>query len=322
MDKDKMNFFTRVKKAIFKFDDYEKFIIEPTSKAIKYFFEMIFIFAFVIMIALSFKINKQATITLKIIEDEIPKFSILNDTLRLEENQNFEKYFENIDLNIMMSEDENIKESNQKSNSLILLKNKMILKYKGLSQELLYKDAFPEGVTKDELINIKHSREWIWLGISLCLTMILICFILYSIIFAIDIITLAVLGMIINIIIKTAFKFKEILKISIYSLTLPMILYLVYIILNILFNITIRYFEIAYNAISYIYLVTVLLIMKADIIKNTQELQKILEEQKKVKEELEREKQEEKEKQEEGNRKPKEKKKEKEKTEGEPQTEN
>lgn len=287
-----MNLFTRVKKAIFKFEDYEKFIVEPISKAIKYFFQIVFIFSLIITIALAFKMNKETKRTLSIIENEIPNFSISNGILELEENEDFEKYFENIDLNIVMRKEENIDVNgmNLNSNSMIFLNNKIIFKYQGFSQELLYKDAFPEGITKENIINIRNTKEWIGIEISLCLIMLLICFIMYSIFIAIDILTLTILGMIINMIIKTAFRFKEILKISIYSLTLPMILYLIYIVSNILFGITIKYFEIAYDAISYIYLITVLLIMKADIIKNTQELQKILEEQKKVKEELEREK--------------------------------
>ncbi|MGN1302011.1 MAG: hypothetical protein ACI4U9_05800, partial [Clostridia bacterium] len=76
---------------------------------------------------------------------------------------------------------------------------------------------------------------------------------------------------------------------------------------NTLFGTTIKFFQIAYSAISYIYLITVMLMMKADVIKNTQELQRVLEEQKKVKEELEREKQEEKERQKEKEEKDKKK---------------
>ena len=138
------------------------------------------------------------------------------------------------------------------------------------------------------------------------------------------------MGLIINIIIRTTFKFKPIFKISVYAMTLPVILYLAYIVANIIWGTTIKYFETGYNAISYIYLITVLLMMKSDIIKNTQELQKVLDEQKKVREELQREKQEEKEKEEQGKneeekkKKPKKDKKEEENKEPktEPQTEN
>ena len=319
-----MNFFTRVKKAIFKFDDYEKFIVEPTAESFKYFFKLILIFALIITITLVFRIYKESEIAIKTIKNEFPQFTIMNNELELENNQDFEYFFEKLNLNIIMSEKENVEKNDLSSKSLILLKDKMIIKYDGINQELFYKDVLPEDISKDDILSTGYSKEIIWIYISVFLMMFLISFTLYSVIIFVDIITLMIFGMVINLIIRTSLRYKDVLKISIYSITLPIILYLVYIVANILFGITIKYFEIAYNSIAYIYLVTVLLIMKSDIIKNTQELQNILEEQKKVKEELEREKQEEKEKQEEANKEPKKQGKEKSKKnpEGEPQTEN
>lgn len=160
----------------------------------------------------------------------------------------------------------------------------------------------------------------------ICPIMFLVSFILYSIIILLDVFTLSILGIIINNIIRTNFKYKTILKISIYAMTLPIILCLLYIMANIFFRITIKYFQLAYRAIAYIYLTTVMLIIKADFIKNTQELQRVVEEQKKVKEELEREKEEEKEKQRQKEKEKQDEKKNrekgKEKTPQEPQPDN
>lgn len=157
-------------------------------------------------------------------------------------------------------------------------------------------------------------------NITVYLVMPIVTFILYSIIILLDVITLSVLGLILNLLIRTRFKYKDLVKISIYAMTLPILLYLLYLVANSLFGITIKYFQLAYSAISYIYLITVMLIIKADVIKNMQELQNVLEEQKKVKEELKRQAEEEQEKQ---RQKQKEKEDEKKgKTPQEPQTEN
>lgn len=129
----------------------------------------------------------------------------------------------------------------------------------------------------------------------------------------------------INKLIHTKFRYADLFKISIYSMTLPIILYIIYIVCNLIFGTTIEYFKIAYDAISYIYLITVMLMLKADIIKNMQELQSVLEEQKKVREELKKEKEEQKEKKQEEKNNDEEKQpepEEKNKDKKEPQTDN
>lgn len=314
------NFFTRIKKAIFNFDEYEKFITESIKKAIGYFVKILLLFSLIITIALIYQTNTQTKKTIDSIEKNFPNFIIENNILELEGVENFEYYFEEINLEVIMDENAINVQNTDYTNGLILLKNKMILRYNGLNNEVLYEDIFSQSISKKTILEITRKKEWNTILVIIGIIIFIVSFIIYAIIFSIDVITLAILGLIINMIIKTTFKFKEILKISIYSMSLPIVLYLLYIVLNIIYGITIKYFEIAYNTISFIYLITVLLIMKSDLIKNTQELQKILEEQKRVKEELERERQEEKEKKEEANRQPKDKKKEK--TKGEPQTEN
>lgn len=75
---------------------------------------------------------------------------------------------------------------------------------------------------------------------------------------------------------------------SIHSLTLPIILNIIYVILNMVFNIEISYFRTMYTSIAYIYLIASILIMKSDMIKRHQVISKIIEVQNKVKEETEK----------------------------------
>ncbi len=64
---------------------------------------------------------------------------------------------------------------------------------------------------------------------------------------------------------------------------------MLYIIINIFTGFTIKYFEIAYNAISYIYILTAMLIIRSDLIKQQMEVGKIIEEQNKIVEENKKE---------------------------------
>lgn len=295
MEAKKIGFFARIKKSIFNFEEYEKFIEEPIKKAFGYFFKLILIFSLLTTIALTYTVNTNIQKIKTAIETEFPNFKVENNTLSIEEQDTFEYYFEDYDFQLIMSEAEENYVKNDYNNCLIMLKDKIIVKYSGYVGEIEYNDI--GDISKQTIENFFGTNEWKALYLNVCLVIFLLNFILYTIIILLDIITLSILGLIVNILIKTKFKYQNILKIAIYAMTLPILLYLLYIIANTLFGTTIKFFQIAYSAISYIYLITVMLMMKAEAIKNTQELQRILEEQKKVKEELEREKQEEKERQ-------------------------
>lgn len=297
METKKIGFFTRIKKSIFNFEEYEKFIEEPLKKAFRYFFKLMLIFSLLTTIALTYTVNTNVQKIKTAIETEFPNFKVENNTLSIEERETFEYYFKDYDFQLIMNETEANYTENDYDNCLIMLKDKMILKYGGYVGEVEYNNV--GNISNQTIVNFFGTNEWKALYLNVCLAIFFLNFVLYSIIILLDVVTLSILGLIINILIRTKFKYQDILKIAIYAMTLPILLYLLYIIANILFGTTIKFFQIAYSTISYIYLITVMLMMKADAIKNTQELQRILEEQKKVKEELEREKQEEKERQEE-----------------------
>lgn len=89
-------------------------------------------------------------------------------------------------------------------------------------------------------------------------------------------------------------KYKSVYNISVYALTLSIILYMIYIALNVLTGFYIRLFDIAYNAISYIYIATAILMIKSDLTKQQIEVTKIVEVQKQIQEEKEQETEEEK----------------------------
>ena len=129
-----------------------------------------------------------------------------------------------------------------------------------------------------------------------------------------DVILLGAFGYFTAIILRMHLKFSAMCKIAIHSLTLPIILNAIYLIIETFTSFKIEYFEIMYIAIAYIYIITAILMIKSDIIKNQEELTKILEEQEKVRQELQKQKEEEeakKEQQRRENEKEKQRKKEK-----------
>ena len=108
-----------------------------------------------------------------------------------------------------------------------------------------------------------------------------------------DVLLLSILGYVISRLFRLRLKFGPIFNISTYALTLSILLNAIYIVINVLTGFEIKYFGIMYNTISYIYLITAIILIKSDIIKKQTEFMRVVEEQEKIKLELERKKAEE-----------------------------
>lgn len=139
------------------------------------------------------------------------------------------------------------------------------------------------------------------------------CFVAYVIFALADALLLSVIGMLTSRIARVVLKYGPVFNISIYALTLPMLLNAAYIVLNSFTGFEIKYFEFMYNAIAYIYVVTAILMIRSEMIKQELELMQLEEEQKRVREELKRQEEEEKQKEEQRRREREKEKKEKEK---------
>lgn len=129
------------------------------------------------------------------------------------------------------------------------------------------------------------------------------CFVAIAVDSAVNIALLGAFGYFTALILRLHLKYTAMCKIAIHSLTLPIILYAINILIQTFTTFEIKYFEAMYIGIAYIYIVTAILMIKSDIMKNQQELTKILQEQERVRQELERQKQEEENKKEEQKRK-------------------
>jgi len=112
----------------------------------------------------------------------------------------------------------------------------------------------------------------------------------------IDVLLISILGFLVSRIFRMTLRYRHILNIAFHAVTLPVILAIIYFSVNMLTGFEIRLFRMAYDAIAYIYILTAMLIIRADMMKKQLELLKMVEVQKQVRIELEQEKQEKKEK--------------------------
>ena len=169
----------------------------------------------------------------------------------------------------------NIKVNGMPINNL----NVPLLKYDlDISKKIIYQ---VESIAVDEdqkaLVG-KMLEEYSKNGlISMIIVSILITFFFSTLL---DVLTLSLFGIITCFISKIKINYKALFNMSIFAMTLSIILKLLYFALLLLANFEIKYFDVVYAAVSYISLTAAIFMIKSDIIKQNLELMKIIEDSK------------------------------------------
>lgn len=306
MDNSNSSFFKKLKYSIFNFEKYPEMAACPLSKVIKYLLQIIAIFTLVVTLLFMYNISKNFNNGIEYFKSEIPDLKIEDNQLYVESENKITIEDNNIfDLIIINTNDisadeiESYKLDIEKYDTgIIFLKDKLILNMGTGNIEYLYKEIAQMynigDMTKQDILNYFTGSNLVMIFIAIFAMSFLWLFISYLTSTFLDIIILGLLGYLTAILIRLRLKFVAMIKIAVHALTLPLILNLCYIIIQTLFGYQIKYFEIMYIGISYIYIITAILMIKSDLIKRGQELSKIVEEQQRVKEEIEQQRQEEK----------------------------
>ena len=333
MKEEKLSFCKKIKTSIFDFDGYQQLAAEKTSKTVIYIILLILTFSVLLSFAYIYNINKMINNTKEYINNEISEIIYENYELTLipkncEEITRIinEELGATIIINTQTEDEEKINNSideiKSQNNGILILKDKIIIKtpISVDALEISYKDISEKyninKIDKEEFINLLSSSEVKKALVMLFIAMSLYLFIIYFSTVLIDIFLLSLLAFIVTRISGLRLKITAVYNITAYSLTLPIILNIIYAVVNTITGFEIEYFQIMYTAIASIYVITAILIIKSDVIKRQFELNKIIEEQERIREELKRKEEEEKEKaEEERRRKEREKQKKKEKEE-------
>ena len=218
----------------------------------------------------------------------------------------------------------NINEISSSQNGILILKDRIIIKNEFSTNlaEYTYKTISEQyninKIDKTEILNMLSGQAINRVLIIFFITILLYMFIIYVSTMLIDILLLVVLTYIVARISGLRLKYSAIYNIASYSLTLPVILNMIYFVVNRLTGFTIEYFQMMYTALASIYIITAILMIKSDVIKKQIELNKIIEEQEKVKQELKRKEEEKREQEEQERRRQEREKREKKEKEKEP----
>jgi len=296
----KASFWKRMIMSIKDFESYPVFAMENASKAIQYFITLVAIFTLVITITTSIKFTNAMESTISQIDAQIEDFTLKDGTLTitqtepilLKENEVIGSII--IDTTIQDKNEQLAKLEEQKdgiriTQDTMYIKNATTGAFVAYSLKDVAQSLGIQEITKADMMQFFESGKIYTIYIPLYILVYLYLFLLYLSTTAIDLLILATLGYLTARIIGIRMRFSATCKMAAYALTLPILLNMAYVIVNAFTGFTIDYFQIMYTAISYIYMITAILLIKSDTMRQKMELAKVIEEQKKVHEELENE---------------------------------
>jgi len=308
----RMGFFKRVLVSIKDFEKYIDFAVEKTSTAISYLIKLILIFTIVISAVFTYNFFADVQNGIKYFKDEMPDLSYENgelivkseEEIKIENDKSILQYIM-IDTNATDEEKSiYITEVSGYNTGLIILNDKMVMKNAMLREPIEYKYtdiATQYGISsfnKEQVVQIIDSADQSVLYFGFFTTMFIYMFLVYFTTALLDVVTIFLLGLIISRMVGIKIKCKPIFNMSIYSLTLSILLNMIYIVVNAFTGFTIQYFQWMYTAIASIYMIVAILMIKADFINKQKELMRIVEEQEKVRQEMQEREEREKEKKE------------------------
>ncbi len=303
-----IGFFKKIWYSITKFEQYPAMSAEGVGNAIKYLLILTIIVTIFAMIGSLLKMNKLVNNIAQYIEQNIPEFTYSDGKVAMEIEQPI--IIENIQYNGInkivinpTAETDEQKEQSQKDETIVgttifFFKDNIILKSKVndeqvIDQQYTYSDfitnytgeniaTFNKSELVEYLTSQKMTQFYARYGSSIFLYLLV-----FELIGALlNTLEIAILGWITSRCVRIKMKFTAIYSMAIYSLTLSIFLNILYMVINYFTSFTITYFQVAYITIAYIYLIATIFILKDDLIKKMQEVEKIKKEQEKVKEEI------------------------------------
>lgn len=301
----KEGFFKNVLKSIKSFEKYEDFGLEGIGKTSSYLIKIVAIFTLIITAMTMYKFSNSLNSALAYFDENVRTLTYESEILSVNDNEKLEISSQSnitgkiiIDTSELNEEQINEYRENIKNeqNGIVLLRDKLIMKNEMLSSvsEISYKDFLGQyginSMDKQEVLNYFQNNK-VKIYSSMFATLYIAMFVIYIASFLVDALVLGVLGYITARIIGMKIRFSAAFSMGVHALTLPIILNMLYVILNGFTGYTIKYFQFMYTAISYIYVITAILIIKSDYIKRSKEVEKIKSVQEQVREEIQAKKQ-------------------------------
>lgn len=318
----KQSFFQKIGNSITKIEKYPDMAAEGLGKAFTYIVKIVAILAIVLCLGTVFQTYQMLQEGIRYLQNEFPEFSYKDGILDVSSDERLtiledDSYVGRTIIDTKVEEEQTINqyinEIEKSGNGMIILKDKIILKNGAVAgtisyhyKELLDKMQITE-FTKQNVIQYANSWQVISLYVSVFITIFIYSFMMYLLTTLSNAIFLSIFGYLTTWIARIKMRFLAVFNMSIYALTLSTFLNILYIVVNLFIDFHMEYFQVMYVAVSAIYLVAAIFLLKTEFVKQQMELMKIVEVQEMVKKEMEEKEQEEKQEQEKKDRQEKDK---------------
>lgn len=276
----KIGFFKSFWYAITNFEKYKEFAFNNSFNVFKYVAILLILFSIIITFSLVVPIINTFNNGMDYFKNEFPNLTYSEGKLTVDSDEPI--YLEDKDLDAVLLVDTNateeeknkyIEEQKGHATSILVFSDKLIVKTAALTAYSIYEynqldnslgvDTF----NKQDILNNFSGGGSYKVYISMYLFLFVFILLTYTVMLFIDVVILSILAFIISKIYKVTLRYSNCIKISVYALTLPLLLQLIYIYVNTFTGFTIQYFSIMYDVISYIYVITAILIIKNDLAK-------------------------------------------------------
>ncbi len=300
----KDGFFKKVWYSVTKIEKYPDMAAEGVGRALTYLLKLIVCLSIIMVLSTLYQTYNLMQDAISYIQNDFPNFSYENGILTVESQEPItieETVFGEILVNTNTQNQEEIdsyiNSLKEKGQGFIVLKDSVIIKNQ-LTEEpttYKYKDILStvniNAFTKQDMTNYINSKDMKNVYMAIFGTTFIYAFIYTFIINLLNLITdvvmLSLIGLITAWVARIIIRYAAIFNLSVYSLTLSVILNMIYIAINIFIDFEIEYFQVMYVAVAAIYLIATIFILKTEFIKKQRELMKIEEAQAIVRKQLE-----------------------------------
>lgn len=300
----KTNFFKRLWYSISKIEKYPDMAAEGFKRALGYLVKIVMLLTLVISAGMIYQTHILIQKGVNYLNNEFPEFTYKDGILSVASETELKINQEKLPIGEVIvdtnTDDEQkvnqyINEVTENEEGVVVLKDKIIVKNSSVVGTInySYKDTFEQmGITefnKQDVINYANGSGMFKLYASLFLTIFVYSFIMYFLTTISNVVLLSIFGFITTLLAKIRMRYVAIFNMSVYAITLSVILNMLYIGINVFVPFSMEYFQVMYVAVAAIYLVAAILILKSDFIKKQAELMKIAEAEELIKKENEEE---------------------------------
>ena len=294
----KKGFFKKLWYSITKVEKYPEMATEGVGMALKYIILLVMILSLILAIWITYDGIKVINNAADYLQNDFPDFSYQEGRLKVDSNEPV--IIENnqisgkiiIDTNTDLEEEINeyTKSIGEYSNGIIVLKDKVLItnpNIKGSAISYEYNEIFKnmeiKNFSKQDIINYKNSNEIFKLYISLFIVIFIYSFVMYLMKTLWYVAIISIVGFFAAWFLKIKMRYAPVFNMSIYAITLSVLLNIIYLIINIFSDFSIKYFDVMYVSVATIYLLAAIFILKSEFIKKQAELIKIAEMQANIK---------------------------------------